>query len=67
MELSDNLNSGAIRKCLPAKPLVLRVKSQEDQPLPFDLGGVIDILLDKHFNQGNGKGRIESVFPFQVL
>ncbi|AOW99181.1 hypothetical protein BJP34_06705 [Moorena producens PAL-8-15-08-1] len=67
MELSDNLNSGAIRKCLPAKPLVLRFKSQEDQPLPFDLGRVIDTLLDKHFNQGNGKWRIESVFPFQVL
>ncbi|NEO61808.1 MAG: hypothetical protein F6J98_15775 [Moorea sp. SIO4G2] len=67
MEFADNPNSGRIPKCLPAKPLVLRFKSQEDQPLPVDLGGVIDTLLDKHFNQGNGKWRIESVFPFQVL
>ncbi len=67
MELSDNLNSGAIRKCLPGKPLVLRVNSKEALANPFDLIGVIDTLLDKHFNQGNAKWRIESVFPFQLL
>ncbi|EGJ29642.1 hypothetical protein LYNGBM3L_61600 [Moorena producens 3L] len=30
---------------------MLRVKSQEALPNAVDLGGVIDTLLDKHFNQ----------------